>query len=101
VATALKCARPGGTIVLGGIYGRAVSARLDIVVTKELRIRGTAAYADEFPKVISHLSAKTLEVEQLVSHTFSLEQVESAFRVQMDPEQSLKVQVRPSTAAVT
>jgi 2-desacetyl-2-hydroxyethyl bacteriochlorophyllide A dehydrogenase len=101
LATALKCARPGGTIVLAGIYGGAIPARLDIVVTKELRIRGTAAYADEFPNVISHLSAGELQAEQLVSHTFSLDQVESAFRVQMDPEQSLKVQVRPCTAAIT
>jgi 2-desacetyl-2-hydroxyethyl bacteriochlorophyllide A dehydrogenase len=101
LATALKCARPGGTIVLGGIYGRAIPARLDIVVTKELHIRGTAAYANEFPKVISHLAAGTLQAEQLVSHTFSLELVESAFRAQMDPEQSLKVQVRPRTAAIT
>jgi 2-desacetyl-2-hydroxyethyl bacteriochlorophyllide A dehydrogenase len=101
LAAALKCARPGGTVVLGGIYGRAIPARLDIVVTKELRLRGTAAYADEFPTVISHLSAGTLRAEEFVSHTFSLDDVDSAFRTQMDPEQSLKVQVRPGPPVIT
>jgi 2-desacetyl-2-hydroxyethyl bacteriochlorophyllide A dehydrogenase len=101
LANALKCARPGGTVVLGGIYARAIPARLDIVVTKELRLRGTAAYADEFSAVISHLSSGALQAADFVSHTFSLEDVDSAFRVQMNPEQSLKVQVRPVVPTLT
>jgi 2-desacetyl-2-hydroxyethyl bacteriochlorophyllide A dehydrogenase len=101
LGTALKCARPGGRIVLAGIYGRVIPARLDIVVTKELDVKGTAAYAHEFPMVISHLSSGTLRAEEFVSHTFSLEDVDSAFRTQMDPEQSLKVQVRPGVGVLT
>ncbi len=95
IATAVRCARQGGTIVLAGIYGREVPVGLDRIVVKELRVQGTVAYRDEFSGVISLLASGELRSEQFVSHSFPLEQITEAFRTQMDAGASLKVQVSP------
>jgi 2-desacetyl-2-hydroxyethyl bacteriochlorophyllide A dehydrogenase len=95
IATAMRCARQGGTIVLAGIYGREVAVQLDRIVVKELRIQGTAGYRDEFAGVISLLASGELRAEQFVSHSFPLDQITEAFRTQMDAGVSLKVQVSP------
>jgi 2-desacetyl-2-hydroxyethyl bacteriochlorophyllide A dehydrogenase len=95
LATALKAARSGGTLVLAGIYGGEIGVRVDRIVEKELRVRGTVAYADEFPEAIALLASGTLDAARLVSHAFELGDVGEAFRVQADASRSLKVQVRP------
>jgi 2-desacetyl-2-hydroxyethyl bacteriochlorophyllide A dehydrogenase len=95
-ATALKSVRAGGTIVLSGIFGGEVGARLDRIVEKELRVQGAVAYGDEFLAVIEMLRGGALRAEQFVSHTYALEQIGAAFATQLDAERSLKVQVRPT-----
>jgi (R,R)-butanediol dehydrogenase/meso-butanediol dehydrogenase/diacetyl reductase len=95
MATALKSVRAGGKIVLTGIFGAEVCVRLDRVVEKELRLRGTAAYRDEFAAVIAQLASGALRPADFVSHTFALEEITEAFLTQMDAERSVKVQVRP------
>jgi threonine dehydrogenase-like Zn-dependent dehydrogenase len=96
LASALKSARQGGTIVLAGIYGREVGVHIDRIIEKELRLQGTVAYRDEFPAVIDHLVAGSLDAADFVSHTYHLDEISEAFRTQMDRTRSLKVQVRPS-----
>lgn len=96
LASALKSARQGATIVLAGIYGREVGVHVDRIIEKELRLQGTVAYRDEFPAVIDHLAAGSLDAGDFVSHTYDLDEITTAFRTQMDRTQSLKVQVRPN-----
>jgi threonine dehydrogenase-like Zn-dependent dehydrogenase len=98
LATALKCARTGGTLVLSGIFGGEVGVRLDRIVEKELQVQGTVAYRDEFPVVIDHLAHGRLRAADFVSHTFGLDEISDAFAAQMDIERSVKVQVRPGLA---
>jgi 2-desacetyl-2-hydroxyethyl bacteriochlorophyllide A dehydrogenase len=95
LATGLKCVRTGGTIVLSGIYGCEVGVRLDRIVEKELRVQGAVAYRDEFATVIEYLADGRLRADEFVSDTFELDDVGAAFAAQMDPERSIKVQVRP------
>jgi 2-desacetyl-2-hydroxyethyl bacteriochlorophyllide A dehydrogenase len=95
LATALKCVRTGGTIVLSGIFGGEVGVRLDRVVEKELRVQGAVAYRDEFTTVIEYLAEGRLRADEFVSHTFGLDDIGAAFAAQTDPERSIKVQVRP------
>lgn len=95
IATALKAVRQGGTLVLAGIYGKKVSAHLDRIVEKELRVRGTVGYSDEFAAVIELLADGIVETDLLVSHTYDLERISEAFETQTESRRSLKVQVRP------
>lgn len=99
LAHALKSIRLGGVMVLVATYGREVPVRLDRVLGKELDVRGSFAYRDEFPDVIVLFASGKVDTEMFISHTFYLEEIDEAFRVQMDASRSLKVLVRPSTSA--
>jgi 2-desacetyl-2-hydroxyethyl bacteriochlorophyllide A dehydrogenase len=92
---ALRCARPGGTVVLCAMYATNVDFRPDTVTMKELTLRGAIGYKQEFPEVIATLAKGEIDVTALVSHELPLAEIEEAFRIQSDPELSLKVLVKP------
>ncbi|HTE63644.1 MAG TPA: alcohol dehydrogenase catalytic domain-containing protein [Solirubrobacteraceae bacterium] len=94
-ADAVKSLRGGGTLVLAAIYGRRIELSLDRITEKELVLRGSFAYRDEFPAVIAAIAAGDVVPERFVSHTFPLERIHDAFQVQLDKAASLKVMVMP------
>jgi 2-desacetyl-2-hydroxyethyl bacteriochlorophyllide A dehydrogenase len=94
-ADAVRCAKPGGTVVLAGIFGRKIEFSPDRITEKELVLRGSFGYRDEFPAVIAAIAAGDVLPEQFISHTFPLAQIEEAFRAQLDKDVSLKVMVTP------
>jgi len=50
----------------------------------------------DWPEVLSYLESGRFELESYVTHTFSLDQIEEAFRVRLhDPDASFKVVVAP------
>lgn len=91
----LRAAVPGATVVLSAVYGRRVEVALDVVLAKELEVRGAFAYADEFAAVIAALERGAVDVDALVSHELPLAEIERAFALQGDPAASLKVLVVP------
>jgi 2-desacetyl-2-hydroxyethyl bacteriochlorophyllide A dehydrogenase len=95
LAHALKSARQGGTLVLTAVYAGAVTIHPDRIVEKELAVRGAFAYRDEFPAVIELLASGAVDPDEFVSHSFGLDDVELAFRTQMDTARSIKVLVTP------
>lgn len=99
LAVALKCVRQGGAIVLSGIFGAKVTAPLDRMVEKEIRMQGSTAYRDEFAAVIKLMTQRVLRAEDFVSHTYPLARIGEAFAVQGDASVSLKVQLVPGPAA--
>jgi threonine dehydrogenase-like Zn-dependent dehydrogenase len=99
LAHALKSVRQGGVVILAAVYGREVPLRPDRIMEKELEVRGSFAYRDEFAEVIAMLARGDLDALAFVSHTFALDQIDEAFRVQMDPARSLKVLVEPGPGA--
>ncbi len=92
----IAAARPGATVVACAIYGKRVSLRPDWIVSKELVVRGSFAYNNEFREVIAALAAGHIDPALFISHEFPLERIEDAFQTQSDPHASLKVLVRPS-----
>jgi (R,R)-butanediol dehydrogenase/meso-butanediol dehydrogenase/diacetyl reductase len=90
---ALKCVRHGGTVVLTAMYGQKIEFVPDRIVEKELSVRGSFAYKDEFPLVIAALADGSVQAEPFISHHFSLDQTPEAFLAQLDREHSLKVLV--------
>ena len=94
-ADGLKSVRHGGTMVLAAMYNRKIEVTPDRIVEKELNLRGSFAYRDEFPEVIARLADGSVPAETFISHTFALDDFEAAFRAQLDRERSLKVLVTP------
>lgn len=90
---ALKSVRHGGTVVLTAMYGARIELVPDRIVEKELSVRGSFAYKDEFPQVIDALASGDVDPEVFISHSFPLDQTPEAFLVQLDRDGSLKVLV--------
>jgi 2-desacetyl-2-hydroxyethyl bacteriochlorophyllide A dehydrogenase len=96
LSAALEVLRNAGTLVLCAIYGRHVELRPDLIVGKELRVRGALGYRDEFPDAIAAVARGEVDAEALVSHELALEDVTAAFRTALDREASLKVLLTPT-----
>ncbi len=94
-ADALKVVRGGGRVVVAALYEDKVTLRPDRFVEKELEIRGSFAYRDEFPRVIAELARGSVDVEAMITHTFALDQIQDAFETQLDAGRSVKVTVTP------
>jgi threonine dehydrogenase-like Zn-dependent dehydrogenase len=94
-ADAIKAARGGATLVIAALYKDKVELRPDRLVEKELTLRGSFAYKDEFPAVIAELERRALDPERLISHSFPLDDIQEAFATQADARRSLKVTVSP------
>ena len=92
---ALRALRPLGTLVICATYGTQVPIAPDWIVGKELQVRGSFAYLEEFPEVIAALAAGHVDPSQFISHELPLTDIAQAFRTQLDPTGSLKVLVRP------
>ena len=92
---AMRALRPLGTLVMCALYTKKVPIAPDWIVGKELRVRGSFAYLEEFPEVIAALAAGHVDPSLFISHEVPLSNIEQAFRTQQDPSASLKVLVRP------
>jgi (R,R)-butanediol dehydrogenase/meso-butanediol dehydrogenase/diacetyl reductase len=94
-AEGLKSVRHGGTIAMTAMYNSKIEVNPSRWVEKELTIKGSFAYNDEFPMVIEAIENGDIDPSVFVSHTFALEDFERAFRTQLDRGVSLKVMVTP------
>jgi 2-desacetyl-2-hydroxyethyl bacteriochlorophyllide A dehydrogenase len=94
-ADAMRAVRSGGTVVLCAMYAEKVDFRPNIVTMKEISLRGAMGYKDEFREVIDALAAGEVDATALISHELPLSEIDEAFRIQSDPEVSLKVLVTP------
>jgi 2-desacetyl-2-hydroxyethyl bacteriochlorophyllide A dehydrogenase len=98
---AVRLVRPGGTVVMLGVFeGDTPLPSLDFSV-KEVRLLGSNCYAragatSDFAIAAGLLRARLAEVEPLVTHRFGLDQVNEAFATAADKSTgSLKVVLTP------
>jgi threonine dehydrogenase-like Zn-dependent dehydrogenase len=92
---ALEAVRPGGTVVLVGLFGRTLSLAPDPILTKEVRLQGVYAYRTEYARAISLFATGQLRASPLISHRLPLERIADAFAIQANPESGVKVMVVP------
>jgi 2-desacetyl-2-hydroxyethyl bacteriochlorophyllide A dehydrogenase len=95
--TAIELARRGGTVLLEGISGQTNGIHADAVVLGHLRVQGIfGASHNAWRRVTGLFAAGLLDTKPLVTHSFSLEQHDAAFRTIVDREgDALKVQLAP------
>jgi L-iditol 2-dehydrogenase len=91
----LRAVRPGGIVTIAAVFGRKIEVPIDRFTEKELDVRGSFAYRDEFPAVIAALAAGHVDPNAFISHRFALAEIGDAFRTQLDKDASLKVLVTP------
>lgn len=92
-AQALEIVRSAGTVALVGLPEGDQVVNTTRIVHKNPRIIG--CLGSIYPKAIELISEGKVKTQPLITHTFPLEEINEAFRVQLDPNESIKVLVRP------
>jgi L-iditol 2-dehydrogenase len=67
IDTAIAAVRKGGTVTLIGNIAPQVTIPLQAVVSRQLRLQGTAASAGEYPQAIDLIARGTIQVKPLIT----------------------------------
>jgi L-iditol 2-dehydrogenase len=70
--------RPGGRVVLTGLPHEPASVPFFWLVRREIDVRGSMIYRDEFGQALALLARGAVEVSDLLTHRFPLERIEQA-----------------------
>jgi len=89
---ALPVVRPMGSVVIIGI-GEEVPIPISVPVVKEIELRGTFRFHDEFALSVELISAGKVDLMPLVSATIPLSDAREAFELAADRSRAMKVQL--------
>jgi L-idonate 5-dehydrogenase len=93
LVAALAALRPRGIVVQLGIGGDMQLPMLTITA-KELDLRGSFRFHEEFAIAVRFMQAGLIDVAPLITHTLPLDDVEQAFAIANDRSQAMKAQIK-------
>jgi L-idonate 5-dehydrogenase len=96
----LDVVAPRGVIVTIGLGGESTLA-LNALVSKELELRGTFRFHEEFAVAVRFLNHGLINARPVISHVVDVDQAVSAFDLASDKSQAMKVQLRFSGDTVS
>jgi L-iditol 2-dehydrogenase len=100
VKAAVAAVRKGGTITLVGNIAPTVELPLQAVVTRQIRLQGTASSAGEYPRAIELLASRQIDVAPLISSVEPLANGPAAFeRLYRREPNLLKIVLTPTEQA--
>jgi L-iditol 2-dehydrogenase len=67
IQTAIECLRKGGSLTLIGNISRTIELPLQPVVTRELRVQGSCASANDYPACVELISRGKIRVDPIIS----------------------------------
>lgn len=92
-AAAAIAARPGAVMVQIGLGGAETALPLNTFVAKELTLRGTFRFHEEFAWAVDFITQRRIDVRPVLSRVLPLSEARRAFDLASDRKQSMKVQV--------
>jgi L-iditol 2-dehydrogenase len=100
VRSAIACVRKGGTVVLVGNIAPEVTIPLQQVVTRQIRLQGSAASAGEYTRAIELLGNGRIRVKPLISAIAPLDEGPSWFdRLHAREPNLMKVVLTPTESS--
>ena len=90
--SALDVVRPGGVVVQVGLGGD-MTLPINLIVAKELQLRGTFRFDSEFQLAVELMGKGLIDVKPLLTATVPFEQAVEAFELASDRSQAVKVQL--------
>jgi L-idonate 5-dehydrogenase len=84
--------RPGGVVVQLGLGGE-IKLPINMITAKELELRGTFRFHEEFALALEFIAKGLVDVKPLISATAPLAKARDAFELASDRSQSMKVQI--------
>ena len=92
LVAAFDLVRPGGVLVQVGI-GPPATLPLHVVVAKELELRGTFRFHEEFALATELLAKRLIDVRPLITATLPFTEARAAFDLASDRSRAMKVQL--------
>lgn len=92
LVAALPAVRPRGVVVQVGIGGPA-ALPLNVIVAKEIDLRGTFRFHEEFALAVTLLAKGLVDVAPLITATMPFRQAREAFALASDRSRAMKVQL--------
>ncbi len=88
----IEIVRPRGVIVQLGLGGE-MAIPINLITAKELELRGTFRFHEEFALALESMGKGLIDVKPLITATAPLEKARDAFELASDRSQSMKVQI--------
>lgn len=92
IMQALTVLRPRGTMVLVGVAGE-TPVPLNLIVSKEIRMRGTHRFHEEFANAVKLIDTRAVNVQPILSRSFDYEDALLAFQTAGDRTSAIKVHI--------
>lgn len=92
VRSGLEVLRPRATLVQLGLGGD-VSIPQNMVVAKEIEMKGTFRFHEEFALAVDLINQRRVDLKPLITGTYAIEDAVSAFEAAGDRTKSMKVQL--------
>jgi L-idonate 5-dehydrogenase len=92
LATGITAMRPRGVIMQLGLGGD-MSLPMMQITAKELDLRGSFRFHEEFPIAVQLMQSGRVDLKPLISHTYSMASAVEAFEMATDRKQAMKTQI--------
>lgn len=93
----IRSVAPAGRVVLVGMSpSGTIEVPLDVIQGRELWLTGTFRYANTYPTAVELVASGAIDLDALVSKTFTLDEVEDALTFNAQDPTAMKVVVRVS-----
>jgi L-idonate 5-dehydrogenase len=93
LAGGLGVVRPTGIVVQIGIAGGEMTLPMNLVVAKEIELRGTFRFHEEFALAVALIGSGLVDVMPLLTETVPLSDARAAFELAADRSRAMKVQL--------
>ena len=93
LAGGIAALRPRGVVVQLGLGGGEMSVPMMQVTAKEIELRGSFRFHEEFATAVALMRQRLIDVRPLITHTLPLDRSEQAFRIASDRSQAMKAQI--------
>ena len=94
IRTGAALVRPGGTVAVVGICPQPMELDANDLIFKEVVVRGSFIYIEEFPLAIRLLEQGAIDVGAMTTGVMELDAYDEAFRLLAEPEGSVKILLR-------
>ncbi|MCK5745288.1 MAG: zinc-binding dehydrogenase, partial [Oricola sp.] len=92
LAGGIAALRPGGVIVQLGLGGD-MQVPVQTITAKELQLRGSFRFHEEFFIGIELMRKGLIDVKPLITHTLGIDDAVAAFEIAGDRSQAMKAQI--------
>jgi L-idonate 5-dehydrogenase len=92
LAGGIAAMRPRGVVMQLGLGGD-MTVPVQALTAKELDLRGSFRFHEEFPLAVSLMRDGLIDVKPLITHTVPLAEAESAFAIANDRSAAMKAQI--------